>query len=77
MTAGKPPTQKDTSYPNFGIASEVRHLECGTSDGALHSGVSNAILKLARVLARQAAREDHAQAQTRSACNDQTGSDIR
>lgn len=49
----------------------------GLPDPALRSGAENAILKLARVLARQAAREDHAQNQVRSACDDQTGSDIR
>jgi len=59
----------------------ANHIGCRdarrNSKSALRVGVENAILKLARVLARQAAREDHAQDQARSACNDQTGSDIR
>lgn len=49
---------------------------CAKRPDGLRSGVDSAILKLARVLARQAAREDHARELARSACDDKESSDL-
>jgi len=43
---------------------------------SLPTDAGDAILKLARALARQAAREDHARQQARSACNAETRRDL-
>ena len=43
----------------------------------LPADIDDAILKFARVLARQAAREDHARQQAGSASHDETRSDLR
>lgn len=43
----------------------------------LPTEIDDAILKFARVLARQAAREDHAHQQAGSACHDETSGDLR
>ncbi len=49
---------------------------CAKTPDDLRPGVDNAILKLARVLARQVAREDHARELARSACDDKESSDL-
>jgi hypothetical protein len=51
------------------------HLPVAGKD--LPAEIDDAILKLARVLARQAAREDHARQQARSACHDETRGNLR
>lgn len=51
------------------------HLPVSGKD--LPAEIDDAILKLARVLARQAAREDHARQQAGSACHDETRGDLR
>lgn len=52
--------------------------ECLPTPGKdLPAEIDDAILKLARVLARQAAREDHARQQAGSACYDETRGDLR
>ncbi|MCR4266629.1 hypothetical protein [Nitratireductor sp. ZSWI3] len=48
-----------------------------TTGKALPAEIGDAILKLARVLARQAAREDHARQQAGSASHDETRGDLR
>lgn len=52
--------------------------ECLAAGGKeLHAQVDDAILKIARVLARQAAREDHARQVAGSACHDETRGNLR
>lgn len=51
------------------------HLAVAGKD--LPAEIDDAILKLARVLARQAAREDHARQQAGSACHDETRGNLR
>lgn len=59
-------------------AGELTGHEClPTAEKDLHAEIDDAILKLARVLARQAAREDHARQQAGSACHDETRGNIR
>lgn len=48
-----------------------------TANNDLPAEIDNAILKIARALARQAAREDHARQQARSACHDEARGNIR
>ena len=63
---------------SMNMANHLGYRDAQQKPGStLRVGAENAILKLARVLARQAAREDHAQVQARNACGDQKGSDIR
>lgn len=52
-----------------------QHLPVAGKD--LPVEIDDAILKLARVLARQAAREDHARQQAGSACHDETRGNLR
>ncbi len=49
---------------------------CAKRPDDLRSGVDGAILKLARVLARQVAREDHARELARSACDGKESGDL-
>ncbi|WP_186398111.1 hypothetical protein [Stappia sp. P2PMeth1] len=51
------------------------HLPVAGKD--LPAEIDDAILKLARVLARQAAKEDHARQQAGSACHDETRGNLR
>ncbi|WP_127072690.1 hypothetical protein [Pelagibacterium lentulum] len=52
--------------------------ECLPTTGKdLPAEIDSAILKLARVLARQAAREDHARQQAGSACHDEARGNLR
>ncbi|YBV96863.1 hypothetical protein M1D80_08100 [Phyllobacteriaceae bacterium JZ32] len=48
-----------------------------TSGKDLPAEIDDAILKIARVLARQAAREDHARQEVGSACHDETRGNLR
>lgn len=57
---------------------ELEDHECLAVAGKeLHAQVDNAILKVARVLARQAAREDHARQLAGSASHDETRGNLR
>lgn len=59
-------------------AGELTGHECLPTAGKdLHAEIDDAILKIARVLARQAAREDHARQQAGSACHDETRGNLR
>ena len=59
-------------------AGELTGHECLPTAGEdLHAEIDDAILKIARALARQAAREDHARQQAGSACHDETRGNLR
>lgn len=78
MKCTKSPTREKDALFSTRVAKHPGYQDAhGLPDPTLRRSVENAILKLARVLARQAAREDHAQDQARSACDYQTGRDIR
>ena len=59
-------------------AEELEGHECLAAAGKeLHAQVDNAFLKIARVLARQAPREDHARQVAGSAYHDETRGNLR
>lgn len=64
----------DRQYPTPKNAHQKPSLE---AHSALSQESDSAILKIARALARQAAREDHARQRAGSACHDKTRSNIR
>lgn len=66
LSAKRPRTNQQTCREHPSVAGKNLPAE-----------IDDAILKIARVLARQAAREDHARQQAGSACHDETRGDLR
>lgn len=66
LSAKGPRADEQTCRKHLPVAGKVLPAE-----------IDGAILKLARVLARQAAREDHARQQAGSACHDETRGNLR